>query len=199
LVVLLHGYGADGRDLIALGQAWQPVLPGAAFVAPDAPMPIALGKTGRQWFALTMRDPTEYWRGVEMAKPALFSFLDAELERLSLPAYRLALVGFSQGAMMALHVGLRLSPPPAAIVGYSGRLAGPQHLPESTPDAPRLMLVHGEEDEVIPVEALELSREALASRGFGLEWHRRPHLGHGIDDAGLRLGASFLHEALPQR
>ena len=129
LVVLLHGYGANGEDLIALGQEWRRALPRAAFVAPNAPeaLPMA-GMGGLQWFPLTMRDPTEYWRGVSAAGPGLAAFLEAELKRHRLPPQRLALVGFSQGTMMALHVGLRLNPPPAALIGYSGMLAGPEHL-----------------------------------------------------------------------
>jgi len=122
LVVFLHGYGADGNDLIEIGRQWQPWLPDAAFVAPNAPELIPGQPMGRQWFALTFRDPHERWRGVNLAQPGLEAFLDAELARLDLPASRLALVGFSQGTMMALHIGLRRVRAPAAIVGYSGLL-----------------------------------------------------------------------------
>ncbi len=197
VVVLLHGYGADGEDLIPLAREWQPVLPQAAFVAPHAPevLPMA-GPAGRQWFPLTMRDPTEYWRGASAAGPMLAAFLEAEMPRHALPHNRLALVGFSQGAMMALHVGLRLEPAPGAVIGYSGMLAGPEHLPPPR-HQPAVLLVHGEEDEVIPIDALEAAREALASRGFAVEWHRRPGLGHGIDAAGLDLGGHFLAQGLP--
>jgi phospholipase/carboxylesterase len=198
LVVLLHGYGANGQDLIALGHEWRRVLPLAAFVAPDAPetLPMA-GMGGLQWFPLTMRDPTEYWRGVSAAGPGLATFLEAELDRRQLPARRLALVGFSQGTMMALHVGLRLSSPPAAIVGYSGMLAGAEHL-ASAASQRNVLLVHGDQDEIIPIEALDMTRETLAARGFAVEWHRRPGLGHGIDAEGLRLGGDFLAQALRQ-
>ena len=107
LVVFLHGYGADGNDLIEIGRAWQPLLPDTAFVSPHAPEPCAGAPMGRQWFALTFRDPDERWRGVNAAAPILNQFLDAELARRKLPPSALALVGFSQGTMMALHVGLR--------------------------------------------------------------------------------------------
>jgi phospholipase/carboxylesterase len=120
LVVFLHGYGADGNDLIDIGRAWQQYLPQAAFVSPHAPEPCGQAPVGRQWFPLTMRDPNERWLGVNKAAPGLYRFLDAELERHKLPASALALVGFSQGTMMALHVGLRRITAPAAIVGYSG-------------------------------------------------------------------------------
>src|SRR5712691_12083902 len=125
LVVFLHGYGADGNDLIEIGRAWQQFLPHAAFVSPNAPEPCPGAPMGRQWFALTFRDPDERWNGVNAAAPILNRFLDAELARRKLPASALALVGFSQGTMMALHVGLRRPAAPAAIVGYSGLLVEP--------------------------------------------------------------------------
>lgn len=125
LVVFLHGFGADGNDLIDIGHVWQPLLPDAAFVAPHAPDPCAMAPVGRQWFPLTLREPNEHWDGVTMAAPTLHAFLDAELTRLGLPEAALALVGFSQGTMMALHVGLRRTIPPAALIGYSGMLVAP--------------------------------------------------------------------------
>ena len=125
LVVFLHGYGADGNDLIEIGRAWQQMLPHAAFVSPHAPEPCGQAPVGRQWFALTFRDPDERWIGVNKAAPILERFLDAELIRHKLPPSALALVGFSQGTMMALHVGLRRAVAPAAIVGYSGLLVEP--------------------------------------------------------------------------
>src|SRR5205085_2003310 len=117
LVVFLHGYGADGNDLIEIGEAWQGLLPHAAFVAPHAPHPCGQAPMGREWFPLTFRNPDERWNGVNAAAPVLNGFLDAELARLSVPPAALALVGFSQGTMMALHVGLRRAIAPAAIVG----------------------------------------------------------------------------------
>ena len=125
LVVLLHGYGADGKDLIEIGRQWQALLPDAAFVAPNAPEPCGQAPMGRQWFGLTMRDPNERWVGVNKAQPTLDAFLDAELAHHGLSDDKMALVGFSQGTMMALHVGLRRRRPPAAIVGFSGRWSGP--------------------------------------------------------------------------
>lgn len=197
LVVLIHGYGANGDDLIALADAMAPVLPGAAFAAPDAPdvLPHA-GLAGRQWFPLTLRDPTEYWRGVAVAGPLLDAFLDAELARLGLPPQRLALVGFSQGTMMALHVAPRRKVEPACVVGYSGIIAGPENLQGEIVSRPPVMLIHGEADEVIPVAALHLTREALAAAGLTVEWHQVPDLGHGIDDAGLNHAAGFLADHL---
>ncbi len=197
LVVLLHGYGSDGHDLIALGEAWRAQLPDVAFVAPHAPERLphaAMG--GFQWFPLTMRDPSEYWRGASAAALVLEQFLESELTRRNLGADRLALVGFSQGTMMALHVGVRRSTAPAAIVGFSGLLAGPEHLPPALKAAPPIMLIHGDDDAVVPVESFHIAREALAAKGYPVSWHVRSGLGHGIDDAGLRLAAGFLAQHL---
>ena len=129
LVVFLHGYGADGNDLIGLGREWARALPNAAFVSPNAPEACGMAPMGRQWFNLTFRDPNEIARGVTKAGPVLEAFLDGELKRLALPSRALALVGFSQGTMLALAVGLKRHPAPAAIVGYSGALATAEALP----------------------------------------------------------------------
>jgi phospholipase/carboxylesterase len=197
LVVFLHGYGADGNDLIDIGRAWQQYLPRAAFASPHAPEPCGQAPAGRQWFPLTFRDPNERWVGVNRAAPLLNRFLDAELERHQLPPAALALVGFSQGTMMALHVGLRRATDPAAIVGYSGILVTP---PERQLEAfaaeiksrPRVLLVHGDRDELIPVEALFQAAQGLAALGLPVEWHLSAGIGHGIDAEGLRHGGEFL-------
>ncbi|MGZ5849142.1 MAG: alpha/beta hydrolase [Methyloceanibacter sp.] len=194
LVVFLHGYGADGNDLIGLGREWARVLPNAAFVSPNAPEACGMAPTGRQWFNLTMRDPGEIGRGVAQAAPILNAFLDAELERLRLPSRSLALVGFSQGTMLALAVGLTRNPAPAAIVGYSGALAGVESLPQPG-NGPAVLLVHGDMDEVIPMDAMVIAREQLAVAGLPVEWHVAPGVGHGIDGEGLRLGGAFLKQA----
>ena len=191
LVVLLHGYGANGEDLIGLAHAWRGRLPDTAFVAPNAPEAIPGMNGALQWFTLTLRESGEYWRGVSAARPLLDRFLDAELARYALSADRLVLVGFSQGTMLALHVGVRRAAAPAAIIGYSGLLAGPEHLAE-TRVRPPVLLVHGEADELIPLAALHLAREALAQAGLPVEWHVRPGLGHGIDPGGQRMAAHFM-------
>jgi phospholipase/carboxylesterase len=197
LVVFLHGYGADGNDLIEIGRAWQPLLPDTAFVSPHAPEPCAGAPTGRQWFALTFRDPDERWRGVNAAAPLLNQFLDAELARRKLPASALALVGFSQGTMMALHVGLRRPTPPAAIVGYSGLFvlpndAEPEVVAGEIKARPPVLLIHGDRDDLIPVQALFHATQTLAALDVPTEWHISPGIGHGIDQEGLRHGGEFL-------
>ncbi len=197
LVVFLHGYGADGNDLIDIGRAWQGLLPDAAFVSPHAPRPCGQSPMGREWFPLTFRDPDERWTGVNAAAPVLGEFLDAELKRRNLPPQALALVGFSQGTMMALHVGLRRAVAPAGIVGYSGMLVAPEQLdPESfmaeITSRPPVLLVHGDQDQVIPVQALMHAAQGLAALDVPAEWHVSPGIGHGIDQEGLRHGAEFL-------
>jgi phospholipase/carboxylesterase len=204
LVVFLHGYGADGNDLIDIGRAWQNLLPDAAFVSPHAPRPCGQAPTGREWFPLTFRDPGERWAGVTMAAPALDAFFDAELARLNLPPSALALVGFSQGTMMALHVGFRRQVSPAAIVGYSGMLAlpediDPQRFAAEIRSRPPVLLVHGDQDPLIPVQALFQAAQGLASLGVPVEWHISAGIGHGIDQEGLRQGGEFLARNLTTR
>ena len=197
LVVFLHGYGANGDDLIEVGRVWQQLLPQAAFVSPHAPEPCPGAPGGRQWFGLTFRDPNERWRGVTSAAPGLERFLDAELARHQLSPAALALVGFSQGTMMALHVGLRRAAAPAAIVGYSGLLVLP---PDNNGEAfaaeikarPPVLLVHGDQDDLIPPQALFQATQGLAAIGVPVEWHLSTGVGHGIDGEGLRHGGEFL-------
>ncbi len=197
LVVFLHGYGANGTDLIAIGKQWRSLLPAAAFVAPNAPEPCPQAPGGRQWFRLTMRDTAERWSGVNKARPVLDAFLDFELARHGLDNSKLALVGFSQGAMLALHAGLRRASPLAAILGYSGEFIFPDGqggLAAQPPAdiAPPILLVHGSEDDVIPAEALFLSAEKLAKANIPCQWHLTVGLGHGIDGQGLMHGGMFL-------
>jgi phospholipase/carboxylesterase len=204
LVVFLHGYGADGNDLIDIGRAWQPLLPQAAFVSPHAPEPCGQAPTGRQWFALSMRDPNERWLGANKAAPVLERFLDAELRRRNLPPSALVLVGFSQGTMMALHVGLRRATAPLAIVGYSGLLVVP---PDANADTfaaeiksrPPVLLIHGDSDDLIPPEALFHATNGLASLEIPVEWHIASGTGHGIDQEGLRHGGEFLARAITRQ
>jgi phospholipase/carboxylesterase len=201
VVVFLHGYRADGNDLIEIGRAWQPLIPHAAFVSPHAPAPCGEAPVGRQWFALTFRDPNERWLGCNKAAPALEAFLRGELERRKLPPSALALVGFSQGTMMALHVGLRRASAPFAIVGYSGLLVVPpqgdaQKLASEVKSRPPVLLIHGGEDDLIPAQGLFLAASGLASLGIPVEWHLSHGIGHGIDQEGLRHGGEFLARRL---
>lgn len=198
LVVILHGFGADGRDLISLGQQWAQVLPDAAFVAPNAHEVCEHMPSGRQWFRLSDRNPHERWSGACAAAPVLNAFLDEELQSYGLPASKLALVGFSQGSMMALHVGLRRPKAPAGILSYSGLLVGPEKLAEDLKarppgePVPPIFLIHGTADEVIPAEALFASAQGLSEAGAACQWRLAPGVGHTIDGPGLAHGALFL-------
>lgn len=193
LIVLLHGYGADGNDLISLAGQWRDALPDAAFISPNAPEPCAGNPYGgRQWFELTVRDPEERWRGVQRAAPVLNAFLDEKLAAFGLGDESLALVGFSQGTMMALHVGLRRAKAAAGIVGFSGLLVEPDRVKGEVTAKPPVVLIHGDRDDILPVQALHQAREALAAAGLAVEWHVRPGLPHGIDNEGIEISKRFL-------
>jgi phospholipase/carboxylesterase len=198
LVVLCHGYGSDGNDLIGLAPHWRGLLPGAAFVSPNAVERCSQNPSGYQWFPLSRLDPQETLKGATSAAPKLDAFLDAELRRLNLSGDRLALVGFSQGTMMSLHVGLRRNPQPAAIVGFSGMLVGGELL-KRFEMAPPVLLTHGDEDQVIPPQALFMTANALASLGVPVQWHLARGLGHGIDPTSLALAGRFLADAFSGR
>jgi phospholipase/carboxylesterase len=197
LVVFLHGYGADGNDLIGIGREWARSLPHAGFVSPHAPEPCGAAPMGRQWFPLTMRDPREYAQGVAAARPGLDRFLDAELARHKLDESAMALVGFSQGTMMALHIGPQRKRRLAGIVGYSGLLADPAALIGTAGAKPPVLLIHGDRDELIPVSAIFAAAQGLAAAVIPVEWHISSGVPHGIGPDGLSLGLAFLRRVLP--
>ena len=202
LVVLLHGVGADGHDLIDLAPQWAHALPHAAFASPDAPeaydmIPPGVAHHGRQWFSLADRSAAALDAGVAVAAGALGRFIDAKLARLALPADAYAIMGFSQGAMTALYAGLRRAVPPRAILAYSGRLLAADRLDEAN-GKPPVVLVHGEVDEVVPVASSRAAEQALRAHGVPVEALYCPGLGHGIDAAGLSRGALFLQRAFDE-
>jgi len=191
LVVLCHGLGADGHDLIDLAPYWGRTLPHAAFVAPDAPEECDMGPFGRQWWSVADRTPERMAVGAAAARAALDGFVDAELARLGLPAGAYALAGFSQGAMTALYTGLRRAVAPRGVLAFSGALLAPERLGEAVARPP-VLIVHGEDDEVVPVARSRAAQAALEAGGFSVTSLYCPRLGHGIDDAGLSAGALFL-------
>ncbi|HLF58987.1 MAG TPA: prolyl oligopeptidase family serine peptidase [Alphaproteobacteria bacterium] len=195
LVVLLHGVGADGNDLIGLAPHLAEVLPHAAFISPNAPERYDMAPFGYQWFTLMDRRPEALDQGVRKAAPVLDAFLDAELEKFQLDDGALALVAFSQGTMTALYTALRRPKPCAAVVGYSGALLGVENLASEIKSRPPVLLIHGDQDPVVPFAALAHAAAALAANGVPVEHHARPGLGHGIDGPGLALGARFLIRA----
>ncbi|MCR9254545.1 MAG: alpha/beta hydrolase [Alphaproteobacteria bacterium] len=196
VVVFLHGLGADGNDLISLGDALANVLPGTAFYSPDAPFPCDMAPFGRQWFSLMDRDPAKVEAGIRVAAPMLDAFLDGLLDKHGLAADRLALVGFSQGTMMSLFVGPRRPEQIAGIVGFSGALVAPHALSAEKRTSPPVILVHGESDGVVPFEMMHLAGSGLTEAGIAVESHGRPGLDHGIDPDGLTLAARFLTDRL---
>lgn len=200
LVVLCHGVGADGYDLIDLAPGWSHALPDAVFVAPNAPEPydgVPPGSEfgGRQWFSLADRTPSVLQEGARRAAPALARFVDGHLERRGLARDACALVGFSQGAMMALYAGLRRTPPPRAILAYSGALLATPGPASEVAGKPPVLLVHGRDDEVVPFEHGPAAERGLRALGVPVETVWCEGLGHGIDDAGLSAGALFLQRA----
>jgi len=196
VVVLLHGVGADGHDLEGLAPALAKVLPDAAFYAPHAPYPCDMAPFGRQWFSLQDRRPQTLLAGVQAVAPTLQQYLDMLLTHHGLAHDRLALLGFSQGAMLALHLAPRLPRPLAAVLAYSGALIDTTGLDQPEIQRPPILLVHGDQDEIVPVQNHHAAVAALKGAGFNVQAMVRPGLGHGIDPEGLEAGSRFLKEAL---
>lgn len=207
VVVLLHGYGASGDDLIGLAPFFAHVLPETAFHSPNAPQELEGGFVGGyQWFGLGGYDPGTMSRdpnklietfknmrpGAEAAAAVLNTYLDQVLAFHGIEANQLALLGFSQGTMMSLHVGLRRAKPLAAILGYSGALMGSDRLPAEIKSKPPVALVHGDADPVVPIQALAEIEKALTGVGVKYESHVVRGLQHGIDGEGAQFGAAFL-------
>jgi phospholipase/carboxylesterase len=197
LVLLLHGVGADGFDLIDLAPVWAETLPGTLFIAPHAPFPFQGAPFGRQWFDIMDRTPARLEAGLRHAAAILGDFTRAKLTELGLGGDRLALMGFSQGAMLALFAGLRGAvPAPASILAYSGALLGPESFAAEAAARPPVLLVHGEADEVVPAMASRQAARLLQAHGVPHELLLRPDLGHGLDDAGLAAGTALLTRSL---
>jgi phospholipase/carboxylesterase len=196
LVVLLHGLGADGNDLIGLAPYWAPMLPDAEFLSPNAPFPCDMAPYGYQWFSSQDRSPTAVLAGMRAAAPILDAFLDEALAARALGDDDMALVGFSQGTMMALFVGLRRARPAAGILGFSGRLLAPELLAGELRSRPPVLLVHGTEDPLVPYQSLAEAKAALTAASVPTETLTCPGIGHSIDERGLRRGGHFLKDVL---
>ena len=196
LLVFLHGYGANADDLFGLSMQLAPALPQTAFVSIDAPETIPGGFfEGRQWFPIARIDESELDFGAQAARGYLSTALTALKGRFDLDWSDMALFGFSQGAMMAMEVALRLPEPLGYVLGYSGRLPGPDRVPGETLSKPPFLLVHGEEDEVVPFASMETAAMVLSAQGIQVETFARPGLGHGIDGEGLEAALLKLRQA----
>ena len=196
LVILLHGLGADGNDLIGLAPYWAPLLPHAEFLSPNAPFACDMAPHGYQWYSSQDRSPGAQLAGVRAAAPILDAFIDEALAERGLDAAALALVGFSQGSVMALYAGPRRARQVAGIVGYSGRLVAGELLSGELRSRPPILLVHGTEDPLVPFAALAEAEAGLKAAGIPVESLVCPDIGHSIDERGLRRGGQFFRDVL---
>jgi phospholipase/carboxylesterase len=198
LVILCHGVGADGHDLIDLAPYWAKALPNAVFVAPHGPEPFDMAPVGRQWFPIGDLNPAKFGAGVRRAAPKLDAFIDRQLVRYELPETAYALMGFSQGAMTALFTGLRRPHAPRAILAFSGGLIDPAALLAEMRNRAPVLLAHGEIDNVVPASYSRDAGTALQAAGVPVETVFSPKLAHGIDDIMLTAGALFLQKGFAE-
>ncbi len=180
LVILLHGLGADGNDLFGLAEEFAEALPDAAFISPNAPEPCDMAPYGYQWFSLQSRVDAVMLQGVQKVAPTLDAFIDAQKAQHGLQDGQIALLGFSQGTMTALHVALRRPQALAGVVGFSGAMVAPQLLPQEITAKPPICLIHGMADTVVPFAAMAMAEAALRGAGVGLSCVR-------IDRSGERV------------
>jgi phospholipase/carboxylesterase len=200
-VIFLHGYGADGADLLGLSDPLAPHLPGTAFYAPNAPERCTGNPFGYQWFPIPWLDGSSEAQardGMLAAAEDVNAFIDQVLTDEGLEPAALALVGFSQGTMISLHVAPRRPAPLAGVVGFSGRLLDPAALARDVVSKPPVLLIHGDADEMVPVASLPEAADALTAAGIDTYTHVSKGLGHGIAPDGLSLALGFLHDRLPR-
>lgn len=196
LVILLHGLGSDGRDLISLAPFFAQDLPDAIFVSPDAPYPCDMAPVGYQWFSLQDTSAAATLAGVQRAAPVLDHFIAAQMEKYGVPADKTALAGFSQGTMMSLYVGPRFPEKLGGVLGYSGALVGGEDLAEAEMHKIPVHLVHGDVDDVVPVEMYHRAHKRLSETGHDVTGGVTAGLPHSIDEAGIREGGAFLRRVL---
>ena len=199
-VVFLHGYGANGADLLGLADPLAEHLPDTLFVAPDAPENCAGSPFGYQWFPIPWIDGSseeESSRGMQQAVEDLNAFLDALMVDEDLLPEQVCLFGFSQGTMMSLHVAPRREDPVAGLVAFSGRLLEPELLADEVQSRMPILLVHGDQDDVVPVQSLPQATEALQNAGFSDVYaHVMKGTAHGIAPDGLSVALAFIRDQL---
>lgn len=190
IVIFLHGLGADGNDLLSLAPMLD--LPDTHFMSPNAPFSCDFGGGGYQWFSLQDRNPARILPEIRIAEPMLNAYIDSAIARFNLSPADVALIGFSQGSMMALHTAPRRTAPIAGVVGISGALFGADLLHGEITSRPPVCLIHGTHDDVVPFVAMAAAETTLRSQNMAVEAHARPRLGHGIDEEGIALTSAFL-------
>ncbi|MGB1963883.1 MAG: alpha/beta hydrolase [Candidatus Puniceispirillales bacterium] len=195
LIVLLHGWGADGSDLIDLAPHLSARFPHAVICAPDGPEPCTANPMGRQWFDLGV-DATQIDEGPSRAFPGLQKLLQALMEQFHISASQLAVAGFSQGGMMALYSGVRLTEAPGAIISIAGALLAPNQMAQALTAKPPVLLVHGKDDQVVPFQAMDMAKMVLESNGISVETLACEGVGHGISDDGLNRLITFIEDHL---
>jgi phospholipase/carboxylesterase len=193
-VVLLHGYGSDGNDLIGLAPHWQAMLPDAVFISPNAPEPCRQFAFGFQWFDVSFDGDrlAKRQEGVVQARPVLLEFLDDLWSQSGIGPENTILAGFSQGAMMALHTGLSLDQPLMGIIAFSGAFLPPDGFGTAPLAKPPVCLVHGDMDDVVDPEHSADADVALRLAGNDVSYHVSPGVGHGIAPDGLAFAGAFI-------
>lgn len=196
LAILLHGVGSNGRDLISLAPYYAGGLPEAVFVSPDAPFICDMMPPGYpdsyQWFSLQNRDPDILLQGVKNVFPILEAFIEGQLSRFDLAYEKLALIGFSQGTMTSLYAAPRLRSKIAGVLGYSGALLWDESEESSGFHKMPIHLIHGQADDVVPVQAWDVAKTVLETMGYDVSGQTTPGLTHSIDQAGIETGTAFL-------
>ena len=196
MIIFVHGYGADGNDLIGLANYFQSTLPEAIFLSPHAPEACSMNPSGYQWFDLTSTDPAVLWSKILVAADHLNEFIDSKLLEYNIAEENLALIGFSQGTMMSLHVSLRRKNTMAAVLGYSGRLIGADLLKDDLISKPSIYLIHGDQDPMVPYQESLTAEKVLKVYSIDIKTHISEHTQHSIAEDGLRIGVDFLASKL---
>lgn len=196
MIIFVHGYGADGNDLIGLANYFQSTLPEVIFLSPHAPEACSMNPSGYQWFDLTSTDPAVLWSKILVAADHLNEFIDSKLLEYNIAEENLALIGFSQGTMMSLHVSLRRKNTMAAVLGYSGRLIGADLLKDDLISKPSIYLIHGDQDPMVPYQESLTAEKVLKEYSIDIKTHISEHTQHSIAEDGLRIGVDFLASKL---